>query len=103
MLSIDSGVCIQVFTNTWLYLIAITAPTFRIYYTVRINNALNIMPRDIYNPDFKMVRCAVNMDTSFAQCWNREYRTVNKVMLLNSTYIIPSRTNVNKRLAVKYS
>ena len=49
----------------------------------------------------KMVRCAVTLDTSFAQCLNREYRTVNKVMLLNSMYIIPSRINVNKRLAVK--
>ena len=26
----------------------------------------------------KMVGCAVNVDTSFAQCLNREYRTVNK-------------------------
>ena len=48
-----------------------------------------------------MVGCAVNVDTSFAQFRNREYRTVNKVTLLNSTYIIPSRTNVNKRLMVK--
>ena len=26
----------------------------------------------------KMVCCAVTLDTSFAQCLNREYRTVNK-------------------------
>ena len=45
-----------------------------------------------------MVGCAVTLDTSFAQFRNREYRTVNKVTLLNSIYIIPSRTNVNKRL-----
>ena len=52
-------------------------------------------------PNSKMVGCAVNVDTSFAQFRNREYRTVNKVTLLNSTYIIPSRTNVNKQLTVK--
>ena len=33
-----------------------------------------------------MVGCAVTLDTSFAQFRNREYRTVNKVTLLNSTY-----------------
>ena len=59
------------------------------------------------NPYSKMVSCTVNVDMSFAQFKNREYRTVNKVTLLNSTHIIPSRTNVNKRLAVnkwlKYS
>ena len=49
----------------------------------------------------KMVGCAVNVDTSFAQFRNREYRTVNKVTLLNSMYIISSRINVNKRLVVK--
>ena len=49
----------------------------------------------------KMVGCAVTLDTSFAQFKNREYRTVNKVTLLNSTYIIPLRTNVNKQLTVK--
>ena len=49
----------------------------------------------------KMVGCAVTLDTSFAQFRNREYRMINKVTLLNSMYIIPSRTNVNKRLAVK--
>ena len=49
-----------------------------------------------------MVGCAVNMDTSFAQFGNHEYRTVNKVALLNSVYIISLCTNVNKRLAVKY-
>ena len=43
----------------------------------------------------KMVGCAVIVDTSFAQCWNREYRTVNKTMLFNSACIIPSHTNVN--------
>ena len=47
-------------------------------------------------PNSKMVGCAVNVDTSFAQCWNREYRTVNKTTLLNSACIVPSRTNVNK-------
>ena len=26
----------------------------------------------------KMVHCAVSLNTSFAQCLNREYRTVNK-------------------------
>ena len=49
----------------------------------------------------KMVGCAVNVDTSFAQCWNREYRTVNKTMLLNSACIVPSHTNVNKQLGVE--
>ena len=48
-----------------------------------------------------MVGCAVTLDTSFAQFRNRENRTVNKVTLLNSTYIIPSHTNVNKQLTVK--
>ena len=48
-----------------------------------------------------MVGCAVNVDTSVAQFRNREYRTVNLVTLLNSIYIIPSRTNVNKQLTVK--
>ena len=43
----------------------------------------------------KMVRCAVTLDTSFAQCWNRKYRMVNKTTLLNSVCIIPLRTNVN--------
>ena len=50
----------------------------------------------------KMVGCAATLDTSFAQFRNREYRMVNKVMLLNSTYIIPSHTNVNKQLTVNY-
>ena len=49
----------------------------------------------------EMVGCAVTLDTSFAQFRNREYRTVNEVTLLNSTYIIPSHTNVNQQLAVK--
>ena len=49
----------------------------------------------------KMVGCAVNVDRSFVQCWNREYRTANKTTLLNSTYIIPSHINVNKQLAVE--
>ena len=31
----------------------------------------------------KMVGCAVNVDTSFAQCLNREYRTVNKARCWN--------------------
>ena len=53
------------------------------------------------NVNSKMVGCAVTSDTSFAQFRNREYKTVNKVTLLNSTYINPLRTNVNKRLAVK--
>ena len=47
----------------------------------------------IYNS--KMVRCAVTLNMSFAQCWNCEYRTVNKTTLLNSACIVPSRTNVN--------
>ena len=54
-----------------------------------------------YTRHSKMVDCAVTLDTSFAQFRNHEYRTVNKAMLLNSTYIIASRTNVNKRLTVK--
>ena len=54
-----------------------------------------------YNKYSKMVGCAETLDTSFAQFRNHEYRTVHKVTLLNSTYMIPSRTNVNKRLAVK--
>ena len=49
----------------------------------------------------KMVGCTVNVDKSFAQCWNREYRMVNKTTLLDSACIIPSRTNVNKQLTVK--
>ena len=49
----------------------------------------------------KIVHCAVTLDMSFAQCWNREYRTVNKTTLLNSACIVPSHTNVNKQLAVK--
>ena len=49
----------------------------------------------------KMVGCAVNVDMSFAQCWNREYRTVNKTTLLNSVCIVPSHTNVNKQLPVE--
>ena len=52
-------------------------------------------------PHSKMVHCAVTLDTSFAQCWNREYRTVNKTTLLNSAYIVPARTHVNKQLEVK--
>ena len=43
----------------------------------------------------KMVHCEVTLETSFVQCWNREYRMVNKTMLLNSACIIPLRTNVN--------
>ena len=43
----------------------------------------------------------MNVDTSFAQFRNHEYRTVNKVTLLNSTYIIPLGTNVNKQLPVE--
>ena len=50
----------------------------------------------------KMVGCAVTLDMSFAQFRNRVYRTANKVTPLNSTYIVPSRTNVNKQLAVKW-
>ena len=33
---------------------------------------------DDYMGNSKMVRCAVTLDTSFAQCLNGEYRTVNK-------------------------
>ena len=61
----------------------------------------NASPRGVYVTNSKMVGCAVTLDTSFAQFRNREYRTVNKVTLLNSTYIIPSCTNVNKQLTVK--
>ena len=43
----------------------------------------------------------VILSPSFGQFLNHEYRTVNKTMLLNSMYIIPSRKNVNKNLAVK--
>ena len=48
-----------------------------------------------------MVRCAVTLDTSFVQCLNREYRTVNKITLLNAVHMVPSLTNVNKQLVVK--
>ena len=51
--------------------------------------------------DSKMVRCAVTLDTSFAQRQNREYKTVNKTMLLNSACIVPWHTNMNKQLKVK--
>ena len=51
--------------------------------------------------DSKIVRCAVTLDTSFAQCRNREYRMVNKIMLLNSACIVPLCKNVNKQLMVK--
>ena len=54
----------------------------------------------VYMSDSKMVGCEGTIDMSFVQFLNCDYRTVNKVKLLNSTYIIPSRTNVNKQLAV---
>ena len=59
------------------------------------------MKKSNLNKYSKMVRCAVTLDTSFGQCWNREYRTVNKITLLNCACIVPSRTNVNKWLEVK--
>ena len=49
----------------------------------------------------KMVRCAVTLNMSFAQCWNHRNRMVNKTTLLNSACIVPLRTNVSKQLAVK--
>ena len=36
------------------------------------------MTLTVLNLHSKMVRCAVTLDTSFAQCLNGEYRTVNK-------------------------
>ena len=48
-----------------------------------------------------MVRCAVTLDTSFAQCWNGEYRTVNKTTLLNSACIIPLRKNNSSKIKGK--
>ena len=72
----------------------------RCYFISIANNALCLC--SLINHRSKMVGCAVTLDTSFAQFRNREYRTVNIATRLNSTYIIPSRTNVNKRLTVKY-
>ena len=41
---------------------------------IKIKGKYNII---INNHNSKMVGCAVNVATSFAQCLNREYRTVN--------------------------
>ena len=48
------------------------------------------------NDHAKMVRCTVTLDPCFPQCCNREYRTVNKIMLLIFACIVPLCTNVNK-------
>ena len=61
----------------------------------------NIKPPDSKSPLMqygdtysKMVHCAVTLDKSFAQCLNREYRTVNKIMLLNYKCLIYDVNNV---------
>ena len=45
----------------------------------------------------KLVCCEVNVGSCFVQFWNREYRTVNKIMLLNSRHIVSWYVNDDSR------
>ena len=69
--------------------------------TVKLFNELIGSNSEGFIIDSKMVDCTMNIDTSFVQCWNCEYRMVNKTTLLNSACIVLLHTNVNKQLAVE--